>query len=198
MRRHATLASIVLLSIGVHGCARGPAIERETLKALLDIEMIRSAEVLFDASYDPANGRLMSHAEILSYLKDQEIAAEDLPADLSAALEAREVVGVLVSHLDPLPARRMSPRPAKLDDRRRVMLLWEMHTNRAFTALWLGANGGNGGEGGACPGGAPKCADYPNCGSDAGKFVFCIGVYRCPPCTKKCKPCSSPDPPIAG
>jgi len=66
------------------------------LKTLLDKEMVASAKTLFNASYDPKNGRLMRRSEMFEFLSDRKVPVDSLPPDLRSALTKNRVIGVLV------------------------------------------------------------------------------------------------------
>lgn len=172
--------------------------ERHMLKALLDKEIAASARKLFNASYDPKNGRLMRVSEIFEFLNERKVSIDSLPPDLQSALKKNRVIGVLVSRLDPIPQKKVRFVPVKLDALHKMLLAWEISRfggSRGPLGVWFNGAGGGGGGAGTCPNDAPKCSNYPDCCT--GQGCLCIGVWQCPPCLqKKCRRCPE-DIPVA-
>ena len=158
------------------------------LKTLLDKEIAISAEKLFNARYDPKNGRLMQQSEIFEFLSDRRVPVETLPTDLRSALKKNRVIGVLVSGLDgPIALNKTEDVPIRLDQIHAMLLAWEREESGSggIGGLWL--NGER-----ECPDNQPKCANFNLCADCGGKICLCVGLLQCPPC-QECKRCSGPN-----
>jgi len=198
------LLSIVIL-LSALGCTSSTTesnkqsmLEQKMLKILLDKEIAASAQRLFNSSYDPKNGRLMQRKEIFEFLEARKISNESLPPDLQLALKENNVIGILITRLDPIPLGKVRFTPVMMSELQRFLLAWERRIDSSergqshggIGAIWFGGDD-------ECPNNKSKCTDFSGTCCGGGPYLcICVGVYKCPPCQTSCPRCPAGDPPL--